>query len=58
LRLHLDNEGTTEAIRQRLARRYNFNVHEAFTYLDVNRDGIISLDEVFFLYLFVNTKIC
>jgi len=46
LRMHLDNEGTTESLRQRLARRYNFNVHEAFTYLDVNDDGIISADEL------------
>jgi len=44
--MHLDNEGTTESLRQRLSRRYNFNVHEAFSYLDANDDGIISADEV------------
>ncbi len=44
--MHLDNEGTTESLRQRLSRRYNFNVHEAFSYLDANDDGIISADEL------------
>jgi len=46
LRMHLDNEGTTESLRQRLSRRFNFNVHEAFSYLDINDDGVISADEL------------
>jgi len=46
LRMHLDNEGTTESLRQRLARRVNFNVHEAFSYLDSNEDGVISAEEL------------
>jgi len=46
LRLHLDTEVSTEAIRQRLARRYKFNAHEGFAYLDLKEDGVITIDEL------------
>lgn len=50
--MHLDNEGTTEGLRQRLVRRANFNIHEAFSYLDSNEDGVINIEEVIKKILF------
>jgi len=46
LRLHLNNEGATEALRQRLSRKASFNPHEAFSYLDVDGDGYVNGDEL------------
>ena len=46
LRLHLENESSTEALRQKLNKKGSFNVHDAFNLLDINEDGHITADEV------------
>jgi len=46
LRMQLENEASTETLKQKLARQYKYNVHEAFTYLDVKEDGVITIEEI------------
>ena len=46
LRTHLDNETCIEGLRQRLSRRYKFNAHEGFVYLDLKEDGVVTNNEV------------
>lgn len=46
LRLHLENEGSSESLRQKLNKKGAFNVHDAFNLLDLNEDGHITPDEV------------
>ncbi|CAG9325661.1 unnamed protein product [Blepharisma stoltei] len=45
LRLHLDAERVAESLRQRLSRRPEFNMHEAFQAIDRDRNGYITIDE-------------
>ena len=46
LRLHLDNELSSESFKTKLQKNKNFSIHQAFNTLDQNKDGHITLDEV------------
>jgi Ca2+-binding EF-hand superfamily protein len=45
LRLHLRAESMAENLRQRLSRSQDFNMHKAFSDLDLDRNGYITLNE-------------
>lgn len=45
LKLHLENEIVAESLRQRLDRRPSFSLSEAFTSLDRDRKGYVTLGE-------------
>lgn len=45
LKLHLEAERVAESLRQRLARRPEFNMHEAFQAIDCDKNGFITIDE-------------
>ena len=45
LRLHLENETAAESLRQRLARRPSFSMHDAFQAVDKDRNGYITFGE-------------
>lgn len=47
IRLLLENEGSSEALRQKLNKKSAFNTHEAFNHFDLDEDGTISPIEVF-----------
>jgi len=46
LKLHLENEGSSESLRQRLKSKGDLSGHEAFKYLDLKGDGFITAEEV------------
>ena len=45
VRLHLESEGNSESIRQQMSRRSTFSLYDAFTALDRDRNGFITIDE-------------
>ena len=45
-RLHFTIEEQVEAMRKRLSRRPNFNVHEAFLAIDKDHNGYITKTEL------------
>ena len=45
-RLHFTIEEQVEAMRKRLSRRPNFNVHEAFLAIDKDNNGYITKTEL------------
>jgi Ca2+-binding EF-hand superfamily protein len=44
-KVHFSVEESAELLRKRLGRRPNFNVHDAFTTVDVDKNGYITRDE-------------
>jgi len=46
LKLFLENEGSSESLRQRLKSKGEMSGHEAFKYLDLKGDGFITSEEV------------
>ena len=46
LKLLLENEGSSESLRQRLRSKGDMSGHDAFKYLDIRGDGFITADEV------------
>ena len=44
-RTHFNVEESAELLRKRLGRRHSFNVHDAFTTVDNNRNGFITKEE-------------
>ena len=42
----LENEGSTESLRQRLNKKVGFNTHNAFNFLDIDEDGFVTPEEV------------
>jgi len=47
LKLFLENEGSSESLRQRLKSKGEMSGHEAFKYLDLKGDGFITSEEIF-----------
>ena len=42
----IQNEKAADSIRQRISKKDNFDIREAFDHLDVNHDQTITLSEV------------
>jgi hypothetical protein len=42
----IQNEKAADSIRQRISKKDNFDIREAFTQLDMNQDQTITLSEV------------
>ena len=43
------NEKAVEVIRQRISKRYRYDIERAFLTCDLNRDGVISINDVTFV---------
>ncbi len=53
LKLFLENEGSSESLRQRLKSKGEMSGHEAFKYLDLKGDGFITAEEVTNIYFII-----
>ena len=49
--LMIMNERAVEVIRQRIAKRYTYDMERAFMTCDLNRDGFISISDVSLLLI-------
>jgi Ca2+-binding EF-hand superfamily protein len=49
--LMIMNERAVEVIRQRIAKRYRYDMERAFMTCDLNRDGFISISDVSILLI-------